>query len=195
MELTGEHIDRSLAIIRDQSNPQRAWDEVISFCNSSIASSLWASLPRPDLVKDTQEAALWLSRQAFPSADTTGIYLGLDTLNMREGNGMNVGIGVTSKCDVAKEETEWAYNDLNYGTDHLIYGLHPLHKVYSKPEWQDLFSFADYILFLTYSGIVLGQALSQLQTKQSFLAVWGFHDGDLFVLGRKTPERFELIYR
>lgn len=195
MDLTGEHIDASFEIIRDQSNPQRTWDKVISFCNSNVPSKLWASLPRPNIVKDTQEAALWLSSQVSSAAGTTGIYLGLDTLNMREGNGMNVGIGFTSKCDVAKEETEWAYNDLSYGTDHLIYSLHPLQKVYSKPGWQDLFSFADYILFLTYSGIVLGQALSQLQTKQSFLAAWGFHDGDLFALGRKTSERFELICR
>ena len=194
MDLTAEHIDQSLAIIRGQPDAQCAWNEIISFCQASAPSKLWASLPGPNIAKDVQEANSWLSSQLPLFSNATGIYLGLDTLNMRDGDGMNVGIGGTSKCDVMAEEIDWVYDGLSYGKDHMIYGLYRLQQLYSEPKWQEDFSFADYMLFLAYSGIVLGQALAQLQTNRSFLAVWGFHDGDLFRLGCKSIERFELIY-
>ncbi len=125
--------------------------------------------------------------------NATGIYLGLDTLNMGEGEGTNIEFGGTAACDVSKDEVDWVYGKLKYGESHLIGGLYELQRIYSEPDWESSFSFTDYILFLGYSGIILGQAFIRLATKRRLLPAWGFHDGDLFVLGRKTPEKFDFI--
>lgn len=188
-------IDRVLEIVRTQktANPAQAWAEVISLCQSSKPSDLWQALPVPDMERDIVAATQWLSSQVAAQPDTVGLYLGLDTLNMDDGNGMNLEFGGTSVCDVSQNQIDWVYEELTYGDTYLIRGLCDLHQVYSRPEWKAVFAFSDYILFLAYSGVILGQAFTRLSTDRSLLPVWGFHDGDLFALGRKTPAGFAFI--
>lgn len=186
-------INKILEIVRTEQDPQLAWVKVISLCRDGKPSGLWDVLPTPDIERDVVAVSEWLSAQLSGLPEIKGIYLGLDTLNMDDGNGTNVEFGGSAACDSSQVEIEWVYGKLEYGDSHLIYGMLELQRIYSQPEWRSAFSFADYILFLGYSGIVLGQAFIRLPTNRSLLPAWGFHDGDLFALGRKTPERFEFI--
>ena len=90
------------------------------------------------------------------------------------------------------------------GKPHLIRGLYELHSVYSGPAWRvrdeavaqgTYFAFADYALFLGYSGIILRHAFGHFPADRSLLAVWGFHDGDMFLLGRMKRGRFAALCR
>ena len=186
-------LEEILEIVRRSQDAERAWNRVLSLCRRSEPSKLWNALPAPDFAKDVARATRWLNSQISTSQDTTGIYLGLDTLNMAGRKGMNVEFGSSERCDPLREEIDWVFQGLRYGDSHLIAGLRNLHKVYSRPMWgESSISFADYVLFLGYSGIILGRALDRISTQCTFLAVWGFHDGDLFILGRKTPKGFTL---
>jgi|SRR6185369_8842279 len=188
-------IDEALEIVRRQSDPRSAWLEALSLCRTAEPSDLWDALPMPDVAGDIAAATEWLSAQLAAMPEASGIYLGLDTLNMDDGEGANVEIGGTTACDVSHDELDWVYGDLLRGESHLILGLHALHAVYSQPQWEEMYDVSDYILFLAYSGIVLGQAFVRLPFQRALLPVWGFHDGDLFILGRKTSAGFELVCR
>lgn len=149
-------------------------------------SPLWKSLPTPDLTTDVKRAGDWLrkQRQACPIQNITGIYLGLDTLNMGGFGGFNLEIALTPQCDPSSNASAWIYDCPWRGTHHLIKGLRLLAREYSKPAFREAFSFADYALFLGYSGIVLAHALPALTEASPLLAAWGFHDGDMFLLAR-----------
>jgi hypothetical protein len=68
-----------------------------------------------------------------------------------------------------------------------------MHVEYARPGWQRLFDAADYVLFLGYSGVVLAEAAAHVRWPRRTLVVWGFHDGDLFVLGRGERGGFERL--
>ena len=186
-------IDKTLEIVRTQPDPQRAWSEVISACRDCEPSDLWQALPPVDFERDILAAAQWLSSQLATQPDVSGIYLGLDTLNMKDGSGTNIGFGGSTVCDASQSEQDWIEDNLKFGDAHLIRSLLRLREVYSQPKWEDSYMLADYVLFLGYSGIVLREALIRMTTHRSILVSWGFCEGDNFLLGRKTPERFDLI--
>jgi hypothetical protein len=196
-------VDDLLAAIRGPAKPDAAWKEVLRVCHRCAPGAPWPSLPDPDLGRDIEDARVWLARQLRDLPDATGIYLGLDTLNMRGGRGQNVEIGGTAECDALQDSQDWiGVRQLRYGTKHLIRGLYEMHRVYTQGDWcvraekvpRGLYSsFAEYSLFLSYSGIVLGHALKLIPLKRTFLVVWGYHDGDMFLLGRRTPDSFTIL--
>lgn len=61
-------------------------------------------------------------------------------------------IGATSECDPLGLDTEWPWHCEWYGQSHLLGGLAEMKEAYDKPEWANLSDFADYGLFLGYSG-------------------------------------------
>lgn len=84
-----------------------------------------------------------------------------------------------------------------YGKSHVIRGLVDLHGAYTALDEQ-LFSFADYVLFLGYSGLVLSSAVEQLTPavragKSGRLFAWGFHDGDIFPMTRAIGTKIERL--
>lgn len=136
---------------------------------------------------------------------SNGVYLGLDTLNHKNGIGTNVEIGSSAKCVVDSKENDgrWLDELSWHGDSHLIYGLYEM----KTHAWGDgtilwptrpinLYGYADYAVFLIYSGLVLASALDRMVQKQLLefkkpkLIVWGFHDGDLFELGRLDSAGF-----
>jgi hypothetical protein len=196
--------DEVLDAIRTSPTPGEAWHAALSVCRRTIPAAPWDELAPPELEADITDAQAWLARQLPHMPEATGIYLGLDTLNMRGGQGKNVEIGGTSACDPFDDSQDWLSHQLTRGTRHLIRGLYELHSAYTKGSWRVLddevplgsyASFADYTVFLCYSGIVLGHALSRLQESRTFLAVWGYHDGDMFLLGRNEPKGFTFLCR
>jgi hypothetical protein len=196
-----------LAAIQSAPEPTSAWREVLSICSRSAAGAPWESLITPDINRDIKNARNWLTRQLQLMKDASGIYLGLDTLNMRGGRGKNVEIGGSVDCDPLQDSTDWLFGSarkLQYGTKHLIRGLYELNESYSQDNWcvrddkvarGNYRSFAEYTLFLSYSGIVLGHACKRLSLKRTFLVIWGFHDGDMFLLGRRIPSDFVFLCR
>jgi hypothetical protein len=186
-------VKQVLQIIRTEQDANKAWGKTLLLCQDTAPSELWDTLPKPNIETDISEATDWLTSQLRMLPEIRGIYLGLDTLNMDGGSGTNIEIGGTTACDVYEDDFEWVYSGLQYGSNHLIYGLYDFHNVYAQPQWKKEYNFSDYILFLAYSGIILGQAFVRITTERILLPVWGFHDGDLFILGRKSLTGFQFI--
>jgi hypothetical protein len=192
-----DSIDEILAIVRDAKTPSTGFSRLIDHCSDVAPDPLWSRLPNIDIAGDVAAAVQWLREQLRGRDAATGIYLGLDTLNMNGGRGANVEIGGSGEADPSKTDLEWMYRCSWYGDGHLIRGLLELHHVYAKDE-EDLFSFADYVLFLGYSGLVLASAVEGLDlparagTKGRLFA-WGFHDGDIFPLLRTTLRKTERL--
>lgn len=184
---------RLLAIVRELPEPVSQWQRMSEVFRSEVPAAPWARMPVPDIMKDVDEAAAWLAAElkALPAAK--GIYLGLDTLNMEGGKGTNVEFGGATNCDSAEDDESWLESDLDYGDEHLIRGLVDMHAVYSTPQWEPWSEFCDYAFFLGYSGIVLGAAMARTAGARDLLAAWGFHDGDLFLLGRSLGGKWSPV--
>jgi len=193
-------IDDVLSCVRTHENPADAWTEILSICRRSAPAAPWDRLPSVDLSRDIAAAHDWLDTQLQRLSSATGICLTLDTLNMRLGR--NVGIGLTSECDPTKDSDKWLRAKFTGGDVHLIRGLYELHQEYSRSDWGvrneaiaqgNAYSFADYILFLGYSGIILGHAFKRLHVSRTLLSIWGFFGGDRFLLCRKSPDSFTFL--
>lgn len=186
-------IDELLAILREEPNPGSAWSRTLDLLKNSTPSDLWDALARMDIQRDTGAASAWLGAALQGHAAPVGVYLGLDTLNMNGGAGYNVELGWRAGLKVEDGSTDWIYSDLERGPRHLIEGLCELHATYSRPEWAESFSTADYMLFLGYSGVVLREAIRSTLLPRPLLASWGFHDGDIFLLGLLTDQGFTTV--
>jgi hypothetical protein len=172
-------IRETLAVVRDGTEPEATWADVVALCRAACPSAPWDGLVWPDIGRDVSAATTWLEAQLADLPDARGLYLGLDTLNMRGGRGTNIEIGGSSDCDPLSDDIQWVFaRNLRYGRKHLIYGLYELRAVYSSDAWGAAYSLCDYIFFLGYSGVVLAGAFERLDTPRTLLPVWGFHDGD-----------------
>jgi hypothetical protein len=197
-------IEELLSTICKPIGSDSAWSDVVDICRRSVPGAPWNHLPQPNINRDIAAAEQWLESQLRRLDRITGVYLGLDALNMGDGDGKNVEIGGTANCDPQQDSIKWLYSGLTYGNVHLIHGLYELHAEYSTTAWRvndksipcgSFFSFADYVLFLSYSGIVLGNAFQSLKISRPFLASWGFHDGDMFLLCRNSADGFAMLCR
>lgn len=197
-------IDWVLEEMMRSERPEETWQAFLQLFRIAAPSELWDLLPQPDLRGDIAGARAWLSEELAVLGPVRGLYLGLDTLNMDDGEGTNVEIGGMFDCDPSIDSTEWIFEgteQMKYGEDHLVRGLIGMQRVYEqerfaqeKPKLGDCVSwFANYHLFLAYTGLVLGHALRELAVEHPLLVCWGFHDGDLFALGRSTAKGFEFI--
>ena len=187
-------IAETLTVVRSYTDPIQAWADIVALCRESHPNVSWQALPNPNIERDVAATTIWLESYLESLPDVRGIYLGLDTLNMCKGSGTNIEIGGSFECDPASDKIEWVFaRNLRYGPKHLIYGLQELHEVYSSDAWNSVFSLCDYIFFLGYSGIVLAQSFKRIHTSRTLLPAWGFHDGDLFALGRKDGGQFTRI--
>jgi hypothetical protein len=177
-----------MQILRTESESKIAFQRIIGYANKNLPSQIWKEYEELNIERDIEEATIWLQNSLTEFPDAKGIYLGLDTLNMDEGNGTNVEIGLSKSCNPSEFSDDWTYDCEDYGESHLIKGLSEVADTFTNSEkWtNDETRFAEYIVFLAYSGIVLKGALDKLETKNDFLAIWGFHDGDMFFLMQKA---------
>ena len=193
-------VEDVLAAIREHPEPSVAWAEILNICRRCVPTAAWNRFPQPDFAQDIEAASLWINEHIRRKGPVTGICLALDTLNMREGEGQNIIIGSSSECDPLQDRDEWINgDDVKYGDDHLIWGLVDLHQEYSGKDWRvqddsifcrSAYAFADYIIFLGYSGVVLAQAVQRIPIANTLLIAWGFAGNDMFLLGRKTPDAY-----
>jgi hypothetical protein len=187
-------IDETLSAIRGNTSMADAWAKVVEHCKASFPLLPWNSLPVLDFERDVAATIKWLQRQLEDIPEACVLYLGLDTLNMRGEEGTNIEFGGTANCDSVRADADWLVNArLVYGDSHLIVGLYELKCAYQMAPWKAAFDFCDYMFFLAYSGIVLADAFDRLPTDRTLIPIWGFHDGDLFMLGRKESGKFMRI--
>ncbi len=181
-------IDVTMQILRTESDPKIAFKKILIQANKNLPSEIWKEYGNLSIERDIEEATNWLQKSLTEFPDSKGIYLGLDTLNMDEGNGTNIEIGLSNSCNPNTFSDDWAYNCHHYGDSHLIRGLSEVADTFTNSEkWtSEETSFAEYIVFLAYSGIILKSALYKLETNNDFLSIWGFHDGDMFFLMQKA---------
>lgn len=183
-------ISQTLQIVASHQNPIQGWSDIVSVCRANCPPMPWHTLPNPEIERDIHTATTWLSEETELLSGATGVYLGLDTLNMEDGDGRNVELGVSNACDTNRDDIDWVDDLLEPRSSHLIRGLQTLHQVYAQEHWRNAFDICDYIFFLGYSGIVFSGAFAKFSPRRTMLVVWGFHDGDLFVLGRRTTDAF-----
>ena len=190
-----EILDDLLTIIKTENDTKNAFLSVIKLGENKINSKIWKGFYLMDIENDINDAKDWLHNTIISYPKMNGIYLGLDTLNMDSGNGSNVEIGLTEKCNPAILNNDWIFECEFYGESHLIKGLSDVEKYFTNEnKWTyKERSFAEFLIFIGYSGIVFKEALSSLNLKNDFLSVWGFHDGDVFYLMQKFKEEKSLI--
>ena len=186
-------IDEMLGILRQVADAKAAWASQLKLLQRTFPSDLWSNLLEADIRRDSDAAAAWLEASLERVKAPVGVYLGLDTLNMDGGAGHNLEVGWTSNANVDADDTGWVYEGLEYGPRHLLDGLVSMHSTYSLPQWEQQFSNADYMIFLGYSGLILREALQKAAIPVPALIAWGFHDGDIFLLGRKDATTFTFI--
>jgi hypothetical protein len=178
-------IDAVLDVVRTHVDPSVGWARIVELCRAVAQDAPWDALPMPDVEHDIVEASAWIRRKLGTEEGPCGIYLGLDTLNMDGGAGANAEIGLASGAPEDFAQPDWMFDvTLSYGDSHLIRGLLELHRTYSTRRWRRVFDLCDYTLFLGYSGLVFAQAFERMRDRGRLFPTWGFHDGDLFLLGR-----------
>jgi hypothetical protein len=137
----------------------------------------------PELASDIQQARSRIRQGLADHPRANGIYLGLDTLTMQDGQGTNIEMGFSDAADMSGSPTDWTYGDLDPGAPWLMQGIFKASTEYDQLQADDRW-FAEYVIFLSYSGVVLGAALQQELTTRPSLVIWGFRDADLFKLAR-----------
>lgn len=181
-------IDETMQILRIESDSKIAFHKILEQANKNLPSEIWKEYEKLNIERDIEDAVIWLKKILIQFPDSKGIYLGLDTLNMDEGNGTNVEIGLSKSCNPNEFSGDWTYDCEDHGEPHLIKGLYEVADTFGSSErWtNDEVSFAEYLVFLGYSGVVLKGALSKLEINNDFLSIWGFHDGDMYFLMQKA---------
>jgi len=180
-------IDEVIDQINNNRDPKKAFHNIIAIGKKYLPSQIWESFEAMNLEMDTIDVQIWLQKSLVRFPKTTGIYFGLDTLNMDNGKGSNIEIGLSNTCDPREFSDHWIYDCDSYGDNHLINGLNLVSDNFTNTiKWSpEERSFSEYLIFLGYSGIVLREALINVTTEIDFLSIWGFHDGDMFYLVNK----------
>jgi hypothetical protein len=170
-------IDELFNTVQRPIPPSAALMEVMTIfqkkSNMPVFSRNWIEL-ETDIAETTEKIDLTL--KGFP--DSNGLFFGLDTLNMKKGQGQNIFLQVTSVADLSGDSWDWIFKCTEEPFSWLLRGLYSAHLEYRHYSESD-FEYADYAVFLIYSGIVLSSALKQKLNRKSVVA-WGFHDGDMF---------------
>ncbi|WNJ19033.1 hypothetical protein [Pontibacter sp. G13] len=188
-------IDGVLDILVNEPDATQAFEQILAHGREQLKSTIWDKYTQMNLNRDLQSATHWFQAEIAKHPTATGIYFGLDTLNMNDGHGRNVELGFSSDCHPEKLEDEWSYRCDQFGSPHLILGLSEVSYTF---ENEDTWSykeraFAEYFFFLGYSGIVLREAMKAADFGQDFLAMWGFHDGDMFYLARRNQGEWQTV--
>lgn len=188
-------IDETRKELRVENNPEKAILSIIGFGRQKLNSKIWDEFENMNIERDIQEAQTWLKNNLNKFPDFKGIYLGLDTLNMAEGSGTNLEIGLSNSCNPTIFDDEWSFDCEYYSESHLIKGLFEVSECFNNEEkWtSEERNFAEYLIFLGYSGVILREALKSLEIKNDYISLWGFHDGDMFFLTQKIGDIHSIV--
>ena len=170
--------DDLLNIIRTMTDGKKALVDIFTIAYQRKALEVfrrkWLELPN-DVEKTANEIEVALKK----TKGANGLYFGLDTLNMNDGDGANIEIQTSNTADLSGSDSEWMFHSNGYNNRWLINGLYNASKEYDQYSSDDKW-FAEYVTFLSYSGIVIGSALKKSLTRIPYISAWGFHDGDMY---------------
>ncbi len=188
--------DEIFKIIKSTDDIESSWLELLALCNRIKPNDLWSSL---DKVKPQKDLGIAQKKfRKFIEADKlvfeqVGIYLGLDTLNMDGFSGFNVEVGFNKKANLKDKEIEWVWECDGDYYKFLIPSLKYMSKEYSKRKYSDINFFAEYVLFLGYSGLIFTHMLMSAPLESNWVAAWGYHDGDIGILCQDIGGGFEKV--
>jgi len=188
-------VPQTLNEIRNEPDVRKAWNNILELGGQKLNSAIWDKCRDMSLAQDIFGATHWLQSVMNDFPLTKGIYFGLDTLNMDKGRGHNLEVGFHFSCDPHEISDNWCYDCEYFPDPYLIEGLYHFSELLSKKNtWtKEEREFTEYLIFLGYSGLVLREALLKLNTKNDFLSIWGFHDGDTFFLVQKLGDKRVVI--
>ncbi len=175
-----------------QTSPEQAFKSILQAATKNCPALDWDQFSVSYMNTDIIAATQWIKKTLKSMPDVKGIYLGLDTLNMEDGKGSNVEIGMNTNCDPTKISIDWAFDCDTYGDRHMIKGLYSFFANFSGPDDENK-DLAKYVIFLGYSGLVLREALLKASIKSDFISCWGFHDGDLLLLMNNIGQKVTFL--
>jgi|GEM_PF-5404207 len=175
-----------------QVNPALAFKNILKAAKKNCPELDWDQFSDKYLNDDIVAATQWIIKSLKGVPKAKGIYFGLDTLNMEDGDGSNVEIGMNTSCDPGQISVDWAFECDHYGDKHLIKGLYSFFANFTGPE-DDNMDLAEYVIFLSYSGLVIREALLRANIKTDFISCWGFHDGDLLLLMNSIKQKITFL--
>ncbi|MDO6435694.1 hypothetical protein Q4E93_34085 [Flavitalea sp. BT771] len=175
-----------------QASPELAFKNILQAAKRNYPALDWEQFSVKYMDADISAATRWIKKALGRLRDVKGIYLGLDTLNMEDGKGSNVEIGINANCDPTEISVDWAFDCDTYGDRHLIKGLYSFFANFAEPDDQNK-DLAEYVIFLGYSGLVLREALLKANIESDFISCWGFHDGDLLLLMNKIGQKITFL--
>jgi hypothetical protein len=185
----------ALRTIRDTTSVERGMAELLAFCRAQAPEDdeTWGELSGLDFGEDVRAIAAELAVLISALGDEyTGLYFGLDGLNMPHGKGIEFGCATGYVPGAADDE--WVYGCSRYPGE-IASGV--LSEMYRHVR---VGRFGDCVLCLGYLGMALRAALERVDAAVTLggagerAVVFGFHDGDLLRLGVIKPGGFELRY-
>lgn len=187
-------LDEMLEIIARSEDPTDAFENILALGEEHFESEIWGEFMEMELEDDIDLATEWLQKNYDRFPQSTGIWLGVETAHMDDIEGMNLEVGFSKTCNPADDATEWSYDCADFGEPLLLPGLYEVAYAFELQEFdQDEREYAEYLVCLGYTGLVLREALKKLKSNQDFMAIWGFVEGDAFGLLRKKGSQFEVI--
>jgi hypothetical protein len=154
----------------------------------------WKKLERIDYASDAQLMLLFL-RDALSNSEITseytGFYFGLDGLNMPSGKGVEFGCSRHFKPQTTDEK--WVYQCDLYPENIPSESLSAAYRT-----GIELGELPDYIVCFGFLGLALRQAFDSIPAIESLngapyrAIMWGYHDGDLQLLGVVHPQGLQL---
>lgn len=188
--------DEIFEIIQNTNDIESSWLELLALCDRVKPNDLWSSLGKVNPQKD-----LGITQKKFReficadrlTSDSIGIYLGLDTLNMDGFGGFNVEVGFNKKANLKDKEIAWVWECNGDYYKFLISSLKYMSKEYRKNKYSDINFFAEYVLFLGYSGLIFTHMLLGAPLESNWVAAWGYHDGDIGILCQDIGNGFEKV--
>lgn len=185
--------NKTVATMRDALRKRRdlrqSMDLLLTFCESEAPddTALWTDLRTRDYEADAQQIQRSLQKSLRKSpipTDYTGLYFGLDGLNMPRGKGIE--FGCSKAFDEAQDDggVTWAYKGDFYPfkiPSPLLSGLYD--------GVVEMASLADFAICISYTGLAIRDALDALPLHLTLgdakarAVCFGPNDGDLFRLG------------
>jgi hypothetical protein len=193
--------DDALRVVRKAPDASAGYVELIDRLSKRLKSKLWSALRRIKIADDVTRLRAHLRRQLKGPDQTrlTGLYFGLDTLNMRGGKGANLEFGGSREASPEKPIDQWIYGCSWYGKEFLLRGLYEMHRLYRPLDNNDLSYFIEVTVWVGYTGLVLAAVFDApddpilLGASRHRTIVWGHHDGDLYVLGHLKGDGLKCV--
>jgi hypothetical protein len=182
-------VDEVRAVVRSGDNEKIAFDALRELGAKHLPRRKWNNLRLPALFEtDVLEAAIWIKDNVVPYR-ATNVFLALDTMNERDGQGKNVTSLITRSLDPSAELKDWGHACEGPKALHLVWGLFGLHQLYLKWDLEYPASvLVDYVIFLGYSGLMYAAAVERSCLKDDCRFVWGFGEDTPFPLVRMTSD-------